>query len=453
MKKSIVLLALLPCLAPAQEETEPELVGTLKFANRDRISGHPEGLDAEGHLKWQASFLKEPIPIRPSTILEMRLEGEQPVALDVGHHALLTLTNGDTLRGQLDALDEEHVTLKTWYGGNLKIKRTMASNLEILRAERAVYSGPADFESWNIKGEPDSWSMNAGVLTSSKGAGIAREIDFPDKCRIGFDVAWRSGLRLRVLLFSDDGDDTQPDNCYDLVCQRRFVYLRKRWMTLGSGGSRIVGQANIESLATKENARFDFYIDRTVGTIALYIDGAQAQVWTDQDPKVGKLGNWLHFISEDFFPIQVSRIRVSPWTGDLPENVNTAALEEQEDAEGQLIRLQNGDLVIGEVGQIANGVLDIKTKFCDMKIPVDRMRTVDLSTGEYEEPIRKEGDVRAWLREGGRVTFRLDTFDRESLSGYSQTFGDATFKLSSFSRIEFNIYDDELESMRGTNNW
>jgi hypothetical protein len=51
------------------------------------------------------------------------------------------------------------------------------------------------------------------------------------------------------------------------------------------------------------------------------------------------------------------------------------------------------------------------------------------------------------------VTFRLDTFDRESLSGYSQTFGDATFKLSAFSRIEFNIYDDELESMRGTNNW
>ena len=125
MKKLIVLLALLPCLAPAQEEIEPELAGTLKFANRDRISGYPKGLDAEGHLKWQASFLKEPISIRPSTILEMRLEGGQPVAPDVAHHALLTLTNGDTLRGQLDALDEEHVTLKTWYGGNLKIKRTM----------------------------------------------------------------------------------------------------------------------------------------------------------------------------------------------------------------------------------------------------------------------------------------------------------------------------------------
>jgi hypothetical protein len=88
-----------------------------------------------------------------------------------------------------------------------------------------------------------------------------------------------------------------------------------------------------------------------------------------------------------------------------------------------------------------------------MKIPVDRMRTVDLSTGDYEEPIRKNGDVRAWLREGGRITFRLDSFTRDTLKGYSQTFGDAEFKLNAFSRLEFNIYDEELESMRGSSNW
>lgn len=453
MNKSIVLFALLPCLALAQEESKPEISGILKFSNRDRISGTPQGLDADGHLRWQASFLKEPIPVLPSSILEMRLEGGVTPQLEVGHHALLTLTNGDTLRGQLDALDDEYVTLKTWYGGKLKIKRSMANDLEILRAERAVYTGPEDFETWKIDGERDAWRLNNGALASSKGAGIAREIDFPDKCRVGFDLAWRSSLRFRVLLFSDNGDTTQPDNCYDLVCQRRFVYLRKRWMTKASGGSRIVGQANIETLATNEKVRFDFYIDRTVGTIGLYIDGAQAHVWSDQDPKVGDLGKWMHFISEDFYPVHVSRIRVSPWKGDLPENVDPAALEEQEGEEGQLIRLQNGDIVVGEVGKIQEGVLDIKTKFCDMKIPVDRMRTIDLSTGEYEEPIRKKGDVRAWLREGGRVTFRLDSFDENTLSGFSQTFGEAKFDLNAFSRLEFNIYDEELDSLRGTSNW
>ena len=121
--------------------------------------------------------------------------------------------------------------------------------------------------------------------------------------------------------------------------------------------------------------------------------------------------------------------------------------------EGQKIRLQNGDVVVGDVGLIEGGVLAVDTEFCKMKIPVDRMRTIDLSEGDYEEPIRKKGDVRAWLREGGRITFRLDSFANDTLKGYSQTFGDVEFKLSAFSRLEFNIYNEELDSLRGTGNW
>ena len=69
------------------------------------------------------------------------------------------------------------------------------------------------------------------------------------------------------------------------------------------------------------------------------------------------------------------------------------------------------------------------------------------------EPIRKKGDVRAWLREGGRITFRLDSFSKDSLKGYSQTFGEVEFKLNAFSRLEFNIYNEDLEPLRGTSNW
>ena len=107
----------------------------------------------------------------------------------------------------------------------------------------------------------------------------------------------------------------------------------------------------------------------------------------------------------------------------------------------------------GDVGLIKDGVLAVETPFCKMNIPVDRMRTIDLSEGDYEEPIRKKGDVRGWLREGGRITFRLDAFSKDTLTGYSQTFGNVEFKLSAFSRLEFNIYNEELESLRGNGNW
>ncbi len=464
MKKALCLLALLPALSFSQDEAtapeapepfpaEKELVGTLKFSNRDRLSGTPQGIDATGNLRWQAGFLHKPIPVKPSSILEMRLEGGAQPRQEDGHQALLLLNNGDTLRGQLDALDETHVTLRTWYGGTLKVRRTMAKDLEIQRSHRTIYSGPEDFDSWVVEGEKNAWRLSSGALSATKGAGIAREIQTPDRSHIQFDLAWRSSLRFRVLLLSDNGETTQPDNCYDLVCQRRFVYLRKRWVARTTGGSKIIGQANIAELANKEKVRFEFYIDRKVGTVALYIDGKQAHVWTDEDPKAGSFGNWLHFISEDFYPIQVSRIRVSPWKGSLPENVEVAEDPVEEELEGQMIRLQNGDIVVGEVGLVENGLLAVKTEFCRMKIPVDRMRAIDLSEGEYEEPIRKKGDVRAWLKEGGRITFRLDSFDKDTLTGYSQTFGDVEFRLNAFSRLEFNIYNEDLEALRGSSNW
>jgi len=450
-----LLAAVLPALAPAREQ--PPLVGTLKFANNDRLSGFPAGFNADGHLVWEApSFLHEPIPIRIDKVLELRLRGGQPPEPGADHQALVTLTNGDTIRGQLMALDDTHVTLETWYGGTLAIRRSMAAGLEVLRADPVVYSGPFDLEEWVIDGEPDAWTLQGGRLSSVKAAGIARRIDSPSRCRIGFDIAWRNSLRFRLLFFSDEGATSQPDNCYDLVCQRRFVYLRKRWRENGGGGSRIIGQSNIAELTEKEKVRMEFYIDRKAGTIALYIDGRKSHEWSDPDPGVGEFGNWLHFVSEDFYPLRISRLRVSPWKGELPEDTDSKPDESLPDGKGQLIRLQNGDSVIGQIGAITDGILAIKTEHCDVKIPVKRMRSLLLTSRDselYEEPIRKKGDVRAWLRDGGRITFRLDAFTKNSLKGYSQSFGNAEFDLDAFSRLEFNIYEETFAPLRSESTW
>ncbi|NNC88589.1 MAG: hypothetical protein HKN82_09050 [Akkermansiaceae bacterium] len=452
------LAALFLLIAAGVLGAEPgsPVTGMLNFVNGDRLSGVPGDLNDDGNLVWTAGdILHQPVQIRLDTILDMRLEGgpAEPAG-EAGHHALLSLTNGDTVRGQLAGLDEEYVTLDTAYAGKMRVKRTMASGLEVVRFERALYSGPDSLDNWTVSGEPGAWSFHNGHLVARKGAGISREMELPERARLSFDLAWRNSLRFRLLLFSDDPKTTQPANCYDLVCQRRFVYMRKRWSTNASTGSRIIGQsANIRELAESEKVSIDFYIDRKAGNIAFYVDGRQAQVWSDQDPNEGDFGNWMHFVSEDFYPIRISRMQVSPWKGDLPENADLQPDDDILEEDGQQIRLQNGDLVIGEVGEIEDGVLSIKTKHADIAIPVERMRTVNLSGSEFEEPKRMKGDVRAWLREGGRLTFRLDAFRDGRIKGYSQTFGDAEFDLSAFSRLEFNIYNEDLESNRGGPEW
>jgi len=453
MKTLHPFLLILPFIASLAVAQVPG--GRIHFANGDRLSGQPARIDGNGHLIWQAAnLLDQPSAVRLDTILELRLQHETLPDTDTSHEALVTLNNGDTIRGQLSELDDDYVTLDTWYAGALRIKRSMADSLEIMRSEGAIYRGPDAVANWSASGGADAWSFRNGELIAHGTGSLAREIALPDKCRIGFDLAWRTSLQFRCLLFSDAGDTSTPENCYDLVCQRRFVYLRKRWMTPRSGvGSRTIGQpANISELAEKEKVHIEFFIDRKSGTIAFYVDGRKAQVWDDPDADIGKFGNWIHFISEQY-PLRISKLSAGPWQGELPDGPDAGREQEPLDEEGQKIRLQNGDEVTGEVGAITDGVLIIKTRHTDLRIPVERMRTVNLSGGEYEEPKFMRGDIHAWLREGGRITFQLKSFTDNSLTGYSQTFGETKFDLKAFSRLEFNIHNEDLAPLRNASDW
>ncbi len=206
-----------------------------------------------------------------------------------------------------------------------------------------IYSGPSGIAGWLPARPPKDnseppWRFLDGKLVSSRRGGIAREIATPSRSKLSFHLEWSNGLRFRILWGSDDGDTTQPNNAYDLVAQRRFVYLRKRWMTKESGGSRIVGQATVAALAENEEAFFEFYLDRESGLITLYVNGERAHAWTDADPEVGMFGDWLHFISEDFYPLQVSQLKVESWNGFLPDGSSGEELVEEQEARREWVQ-------------------------------------------------------------------------------------------------------------------
>jgi len=452
---SLILLTSLS----AQEEQAESSAGAVHFGNGDILSGSAVGLNKEGHLVWNSETLHSEVPLHLDKILEMSLRSNNQPPSTAPHIAKVTLTNGDTLHGELLALDDKEVTLQTDHSGLLKIRRSMSSKLDITKSERTLYSGPYDFDEWTVAdADSDAWSLQNGHLVSREGSSIARPFDLPDKAHFSFTLTWRSSLRFRLLLRSDDEETSQPDNCYDLVYNRRFVYMRKRWTGPNGAGSRIIGQsANIQELNEKETARFDFYLDRKAGTIAFYVDGKQAQVWSDEAPDDGTFGKMIHFIAEDGYPVRVSRIELSEWTSaNLPDDRQAGIVNEEALEEGQQIILQNGDVLVGDVGLVKDGVLEVTTAHTPIKVPIERMSSVhltDKSDANYEEPIRKPGDVRAWFRSGGRITFRLDSFSDGKLEGFSQTFGTATFDSNAFSRIEFNIYNEDYRSLRQETSW
>ena len=117
------------------------------------------------------------------------------------------------------------------------------------------------------------------------------------------------------------------------------------------------------------------------------------------------------------------------------------------------MELRNGDSIVGEVLAINEGVITVKTPFREVKLPVENLRSLALKPVALERSKRENGDVRGWFPDGSSIVFRLDAVNDGILTGYSQNFGTAGFKIGAFSRIEFNIYDRELEEMRMTTGW
>lgn len=189
-----------------------------------------------------------------------------------------------------------------------------------------VYAGPRSLAEWTPRREAatdramerERWAFREGTLYSSEGGAIAREIPLPATCRIAFRVRWEEQFRFRLLLFCGESE-IQPDNCYDLVIQRQFAYLRKRWMTRESGGSRIIGQANVHSLNDAQEALIELLISRDDGSIVLFVNGKREAEWVDGEQEKGQFGDWIQFAAEEGFPLEIAEITADGWDGVYPD--------------------------------------------------------------------------------------------------------------------------------------
>ncbi|WP_193214154.1 hypothetical protein [Luteolibacter marinus] len=455
------------CLATAAaQETE------IHCTDGSRIRGSVQAIGTDRVL-FNADFLAAPVPLRLDKVLELSL----PVHQDEGkgdHLATVTLSNGDTLRGELTGIDDKTITLDTWFGGKMEFRRSMVDTLEIQDRPEIFYSGPTGMDGW-IQSDAEAWIFEHGSLRTVSSGSIGRELELPARTRFAFDLAWRSNPRFHFLFYSDDATTEHPENCYELICQGRYIQLHKRWSNGNqSGNTSLGGFANASELLSKEKCRFELLVDRKTGLIRLLINGSVKYDWNDPEPAAGDHGGAIHFDSQDTTPLRVSRIEVTSWDGmiegsapdreegmieddDAPQPDNTPP------ADPTRIRLRNNDMVAGEIVGIDDNLVKLKTPFGEVSLPVSRLRTFTLHTKEerenwelglYEIPKLYNGDVRAWFPDGTSVTFRLESVEDGKLKGTAQPFGNAEFDIRAFCRIEFNLYDPDFDELRsGFDRW
>lgn len=461
--KSVIALAIftMACAPAAPADAAKSIV---RFANNDALAGSPESITPE-RLLWNSPLLARPSSFFTDKILDISLTPTLPEETQ-DHETTVTLTNGDTIRGQLASVTDETVSLDTWFAGRMNFNRLMVSDVRIEQRAAFLYRGPTGMDGWQQAVDPPVWNYHRAAFRSSGSGSIARAGVLPDECSVSFDTAWRGdSIRMRVIVFSDDPSTDNPSSGYELSFQRGSIHLRncKTQSFLGSTQSRVLmenDKARIEIRASAKNNR-----------VALFIDDRIVEVWNDPDAAQDNPGRTLHFISGSSLPLRISNIGVTQWDGvldQMPEprvgmnrrfNIPGMAMTEEaspkdEETPGEArMELANGDTLAGEVSTIDDGIITVNSPLGEIKLPVSRLRTVALKPVEAERSKRRNGDLRAWFHDGSSIVFSLEASDEETLTGSSQNFDTAVFRTAAFSRIEFNIYSPEYEDLRRADEW
>jgi len=422
----------------------------IRFANQDQLFGDVKSLQGDT-LVWESPILEKPTPFFLRDIAEITLSALPPMAT-ANHEATVRLTNGDLIRGQLAAVTPQAVELDTWFAGRISLNRVMVGNLEIRELPKVFYQGPNGMDGWEASGDVP-WTYQGNAFISTGPSTISRELRLPEICNVSFTVEWRSSLRLKMVLHAKKESGGGAENTgYEVSFQRNRVQLRK------AGEHEWIGHTSAATeLRQNEKAQIEVRSNLRTGQFALYVDGRAIDVWTDAEVNRSGLGGGLEFITEDSTPIRLSAIQVTAWDGvvdQLPTPRMNGQLwqeEEEEEApekagstsEANHIILRNGDSLAGEVVSIMADVITIQTAYGEVKLPVSRLRSVPLGAVSLERAIRRKGDIRGWFSDGTSMVFRLEGAADGMLTGSSQNFGTAHFKLSAFTRLEFNIHQQK----------
>ena len=434
---------------------ENEPLSTLTFADGDSISGSPIGMEIDKQdrsIIWKSDHLvKDEHPFYESLIDTIRFNSRSfqlpSSTATITFQAHLDGGN-DVLKGNLKSFNDETLTLDTWYAGELVLQRNMLKDIEIASSSTLLVDGFGRKNSWVRSGAASEWSIEGKVVDSSSRGSIAREFNFlPPKVVISFQVNYEYSPSFQIHFFADEGDAEKPANGYYFDLSSRdlnfFKRIDKKPIRLGE---RRLGARGIVNRA--QSSEVSLYLDRGEGVFALYVDGQEASKATDDN--VFQEGHWLHIASTGNRDQSIRKLQIREWNGELPSTQAFIDPEGLPDLEGEVIKLRNGDSIIGKVMDIADGKLNVSTKYLEMAIPIEKIRTFEVSQAEkLGWPRMYQNDIRAFFVTGGHVTLKVSELTSETITGYSQVFGESTFELKAFSRIEFNPHSLPFRALRG----
>lgn len=412
----------------------------VEFANKDKLHGQLLAIDpATFGVRWKHESAERPIDFSPGGLAVIQL-GERKAPPPAGENAAVVLSNDDLLRGKIVSMNADALTLDTGYAGKVAVKRAMLKKLRMgVKSASVLYEGPHELSEWTLSrnyGKQVSWKFKEGALYAIREVPLAKTIAaLPDMVEYQFDVAWRGFPGFTFTFFNDSMQ--QQQNGYSLQVSGGSIHMYRYDRNMGS---QHLGNIEYQRFSSGQvrGATFTVLADRAKKTFVLLIDGQMVRQWTDP-AAAAMTGKVMLFQPQQQSGIKLSNIRVSEWDGKIPQAGGAGDVEVKED----LIRFVNGDKVSGKLKTIGGVSVQFETSYAPMEIPMERISEITMGTSSLERARRNKEDVRAVFAGQGVVTLKLVKFEKGSLTGWSENFGDIILPVEAFRRLEFNIYAEK----------
>lgn len=448
---------------------------TITFFNGDSISGQLINLGKDS-VSIMSPDLVDPVTFSNAKIINLSFddtgssitkadEDIDETTLFINHRNNQAGIHG-VIKGAFANLDEKFVTLRTSYAGEIKVLKKFITKMEIDSKKGYLYMGPKSLKEWNVNSINSRWKYtNRALISGNKAGNLAQDVNMPDEAIISFDLSWKDDEYITLYFFSSDHQKSKPDNYYQLSLRRGscsvLKYTNGRQVTTPTSELRDIRgnrfgrvQPRIRRPATpKLNARYDIYISKTKGVFYIYRNGIKLDKFTDKTPEPRKFGTALHIISSNKTPIRVKNLTISKWSGQIPSDIDMEKFAKIK-GKGERILLKNGDVLLGKIGQVRDGSMQIETLYTPLNIPIVRMRSIDLTANQSEEePLMYADDIKCWFRDKGWIILKPIKIEGNILTAYHQALGENQFNLSAFKRIDLHIYDKNANARRKSDSW
>lgn len=434
-----------PSLAqPANPARVPTPAGSagfddlIQFFDGSLLHGRLRSMSTVSGVRWEHPEARRPIDFTPTNIAWIRFEESEPILARTRPGCRIRFANGDEVLGNLLALDAQHVELETWFGDRLLARRSALQSLRFLSGNFALlYDGPTGLDGWRVGRDPSVWQYRSGTLTATGIGVLGRDLGMTNSATIEFDLAWSGQFSLNLALYTSVFDR------FDYSGSAYICYLVPGYLSVqrlqGGGGSINLGQTQLPDLLEKNRAHVEIRVSKPDATIGVWIDGHLVGRWRDNGGFVAKGSGVTFFSQMDGTTLHLSNLVIAEWDGQFETEKETDAPTQDD-----LVFFANRDRAAGSLQAIRGGRLSFTSAQTSFDVPIERVSRVLLRRSETNALPRSPWEIRAYFAGGGAVSFQLEQWDRERVSGTSANFGQLAFHPRSIRQLRFNLDRGEL---------